>query len=176
MKRFMWVAASAMALMLMLVTITACKHHRVTANRSAGANQAASVSPTNSDILTAAEVSQVTGLQGVVLVPYEPSKGAGGDLNFALPNGKMIMLVSLLSGGTYNGLKAQPGYSRDVTGIGDEAFIGKVANMETILYFRKGSRVAGLSSFINTDNGWPGTPYVSQEQLRQMAELMLPRM
>jgi hypothetical protein len=48
--------------------------------------------------------------------------------------------------------------------------------MDSILYFRKGARGAALSSFIDTDKGWPGSPYVNQQQLRQLAALILSRM
>ena len=77
----------------------------------------------------------------------------------------------------YNQSKAQEGvYGGDVKGVGDDAFIGKVMGTGSILYFRKGARGAALSSFINTDKGWPGKPYVDQQQLRQLAALMLSRM
>jgi len=119
----------------------------------------------------------VTGLSGVTLVPPDVHKGAGGDLNFALPGGKMILLVTFLDTQNYNQSKNIPDvYGGEVHGVGDEAFIGKVMGMESILYFRKGARGAGLSSFIDTDQGWPGKPYVSQTQLRQLAALMLSRM
>jgi hypothetical protein len=133
--------------------------------------------PAYAKILTAADVAKVTGLPGVVLVPPDPHKGAGGDLNFALPNGKMILLVSFLDTNGYNQSKQMQGvYGGDVKGVGDQAFIGKVMGMESILYFMKGARGAALSSFIDTDHGWPGKPYVSQTQLRQLAALMISRM
>ncbi|MGA3162381.1 MAG: hypothetical protein ABSC77_14330 [Terracidiphilus sp.] len=78
MKRFMWVAANAMALMFMLMTITACKSNSAPVHQGVKAIPSAPVNPTNSNILTADDISKVTGLSGVVLVPYEPSKGAGG--------------------------------------------------------------------------------------------------
>jgi hypothetical protein len=165
MKRFMWGATSGMALMFMLVTTLAWAQTGVTVN------------PAYAKILTAADVSKVTGLSGVVLVPRDPHKGAGGDLNFALPNGKMILLVTFLDTKNYNDSKAMKDvYGGEVKGVGDQAFIGKVMGMESILYFLKGGRGAALSSFIDTDHGWPGKPYVSQPQLRQLAALMLTRM
>jgi hypothetical protein len=135
------------------------------------------VNPAYAKLLTAADVSKVTGLPGVQLVPRNPSKGAGGDLNFALPNGKLILMVAFLDTNAYNQSKAQKDvYGGDVKGVGDEAFIGKVMGTDSILYFLKGARGAALSSFINTDKGWPGSPYVSQPQLRQLAALILSRM
>ena len=165
MMRSMWGATSGMAIMVMLVTSLAWAQTGVTVN------------PAYAKILTAVDVSKVTGLSGVALVPPDVHKGAGGDLNFALPNGKMILLVTFLDTQNYNQSKNIPDvYGGEVHGVGDEAFIGKVMGMESILYFRKGARGAGLSSFIDTDQGWPGKPYVSQTQLRQLAALMLSRM
>jgi hypothetical protein len=176
MKRFMLRATIAMALTFLLVTIVACKQKSVTAKRSVTASQGVTAKPAYSNLLTADDVAKVTGLSGVALVPPDVHKGAGGDLNFALPNGKMILLVSFLDTNGYNQSKKMEGvYGGEVTGVGDEAFIGKVMGMESILYFRKGARGAALSSFIDTDHGWPGKPYVSQPQLRQLAALMISR-
>lgn len=165
MKRSMWGAMSVMAIAVMLAATWAWAQSGVTVN------------PAYAKLLTAADVSKVTGLSGVVLVPPDPHKGAGGDLNFALPNGKMILLVTFLDTKSYNQSKAMKDvYGGEVTGVGDQAFIGKVMGMESILYFLKGARGAALSSFIDTDHGWPGKPFVSQTQLRQLATLMLSRM
>ncbi|MGP8173799.1 MAG: hypothetical protein ACLP7O_04530 [Terracidiphilus sp.] len=165
MKRSMWGAMSVMAIAVMLAATWAWAQSGVTVN------------PAYAKLLTAADVSKVTGLSGVVLVPPDPHKGAGGDLNFALPNGKMILLVTFLDTKSYNQSKAMKDvYGGEVTGVGDQAFIGKVMGMESILYFLKGARGAALSSFIDTDHGWPGKPYVSQPQLRQLATLMISRM
>jgi hypothetical protein len=165
MKRFMWGATCGMAIMVMLMTTLAWTQTGVTVN------------PAYAKILTAADVSKVTGLSGVILSPRDPHKGAGGDLNFALPNGKMILLVTFLDTQNYNQSKAMKDvYGGEVKGVGDQAFIGKVMGMESILYFLKGARGAALSSFIDTGHGWPGKPYVSQQQLRQLAALMLSRM
>jgi len=166
MKRSKWVAMSAIVIiMIMLVTTVAWAQTVGTTN------------PAYAKILTAADVAKVTGLSGVVLVPPDVHKGAGGDLNFALPNGKMILLVTFLDTKNYNQSKQMQGvYGGDVKGVGDQAFIGKVMGMESILYFMKGARGVALSSFIDTDHGWPGKPYVSQPQLRQLAALMISRM
>ena len=165
MKRSMWGTMSVMAIAVMLAATWAW------------AQVGVAVNPAYAKLLTAADVSKVTGLSGVVLVPPDPHKGAGGDLNFALPSGKMILLVSFLDTNGYNQSKKMQGvYGGEVTGVGDQAFIGKVMGMESVLYFMKGARGAALSCFIDTDHGWPGKPYVSQPQLRQLAALMISRM
>jgi hypothetical protein len=165
MNRSMWGALTAGAIAVLFVATCAW------------AQSVAGVNPAYAKLLIAADVSKVTTLPGVQLVPRNPSKGAGGDLNFALPNGKPMLMVTFLDTDAYNQSKAQKSvYGGDVKGVGDDAFIGKVMGMESILYFRKGARGAALSSFINTDKGWPGKPYLDQQQLRQLAALMLPRM
>ena len=86
-------------------------------------------------------------------------------------------MVTFLDTDAYNQSKAQKSvYGGNVKGLGDDAFIGKVMGTESILYFRKGARGAALSSFTDTDKGWPGSPYVNQQQLRQLAVLILSRM
>ncbi|MGP8186056.1 MAG: hypothetical protein ACLQKY_08270 [Terracidiphilus sp.] len=165
MKHSAWRAISAVAIAVMMAANWAWAQSGVTVN------------PAYAKLLTPADVSKVTGLSGVVLIPRDPHKGAGGDLNFALPNGKQILLVGFLDKENYEQSKAQKSvYGGQVPGVGDDAFIGKVMGIESILYFRKGARGVALSSFIDVDHGWPGKPYVNQPQLRQLAALMLSRM
>jgi hypothetical protein len=143
----------------------------------AWAQSGVTVNPAYAKLLTPADVSKVTGLSGVKLIPPDPSKGAGGDLNFALPDGKPIFLANFQDAKYYTQMKAmKDSYGGEVQGVGDEAFIGKLMGMESILYFRKGTRSVGLSSFIDTGKGWPGKPYLDQQQLRQLAALILSRM
>ncbi len=129
MKHSAWRAISAVAIAVMMVANWAWAQSGVTVN------------PAYAKLLTPADVSKVTGLSGVKLIPRDPSKGAGGDLNFALPNGKQILLVDFLDE-NYNQTKAKKDvYGGEVQGVGEEAFIGKLMGMESILYFRKGAEV-----------------------------------
>lgn len=165
MKRSMWKAMSTMAIAVMLAATWAWAQPGVTVN------------PAYAKLLTPADVSKVSGLSGVKSIPRDPSKGAGGDLNFALPDGKQILLVTFMDTKAYAQSKAMQGvYGGEVQGVGDEAFVGKVLGMESILYFRKGTHCVALSSFIDTAHGWPGKPYLNQQQLRQLAALILSRM
>jgi hypothetical protein len=165
MRRSTWGVMSALAIAVNFATPWAWAQSGVTVN------------PAYAKLLTQADVSKVTGLPGVVLVPRDPRKGAGGDLNFALPNGKQILLVGFLDTQNYEQSKSVKSvYGGQVQGVGDDAFIGKVMGIESILYFRKGPRGVALSSFIDTGSGWPGKPYLNQQQLRQLAALMLSRM
>ncbi|MGO9642072.1 MAG: hypothetical protein ACLP1Y_12300 [Candidatus Acidiferrales bacterium] len=158
----MWGAMSAMAIAVMFVTTWA------------GAQSGVTVNPAYAKLLSPADVSKVTGFPGVKFIPQDPSKGAGGDLNFALPDGKQILLANFQDAKFYNQSKAMKQYyGGEVQGVGDEAFIGKVMGLELVLYFRKGTRSVALSSFIDMDSG---KPYLNQQQLRQLAALILSRM
>ncbi len=46
-------------------------------------------------LLTIEEVESVTGIEGIKLVPRNPQIGAGGELNFALADGSMVLMVGI---------------------------------------------------------------------------------
>ena len=81
--------------------------------------------------LTVQDVEKITGLHGVKLVPPDASKGAGGDLNFADKDGKLILMVNrnLSSDMFYSQTKnMKDTVKADITGLGDAAFIGPAGN------------------------------------------------
>lgn len=47
------------------------------------------------ELLTIKDVEAVTGIQGIKLVPRNPQIGAGGELNFALADGSMVLMVGV---------------------------------------------------------------------------------
>ena len=121
-------------------------------------------------MLSVADVEKVTGLTGVTLVPRDPSKGAGGDLNFATP-GAGVVLMALFTGSTlYEQSKAAKGYLHAmVPGLGDEAFDGpqnSPVGEPYVIYVRKGAKAFSLSAFFGKD----GKPTVSQARLRELAK------
>jgi hypothetical protein len=131
--------------------------------------------PAQADLLTPADVSKVMGVPGVKLVPYDPSKGAGGNLNFALPGGQLVLIVNSGNASLYSQAKAMKGaYAGDIKGLGDEAFSGKVMGQESVVYFRKGNRCVSLSSFFDMAHGMK--PYLTQKQLRDLAAVIVSRM
>jgi hypothetical protein len=163
MKRSMWVAMSAMA-----VGGLFCGNLGVGAIRRNG--QSGSRKTINSGRC----------LQGDRIVrgqidPAGSQKGSGGDLNFALPDGQLILMANFQDAKYYTQSKAMKDvYGGEVQGVGDEAFIGKVMGQESLLYFRKGTQSVALSSFFDMKNGIK--PYLNQQQLRQLAALILSRM
>jgi hypothetical protein len=99
--------------------------------------------------LSVQDVEKITGLQGVKLVPPDPSKGAGGDLNFANKDGKLILMVnrSLSSDAFYSQTKKSSGGFKDIQGVGDAAFIGPPGNYPYYVAFKKGKGSGTVTTF-----------------------------
>jgi hypothetical protein len=128
------------------------------------------------ELLTVEDVEGVTGIQDLKLVPKNPVKGAGGDLNFAQQDEELILMVNIQDRSMYETWKSQEGYFHaDVPDVGDEAFEGpSFGEVRYILVFRKGGKTISLSSFINMEAG--GDPFLSQDQLRELANIMVSRL
>ena len=133
------------------------------------------VGPAAEELLTADDVEQVAGLQGIKLIPRNPAIGAGGDLNFALQDNTMILTVAVQDSSMYERWKNEEGFFHAaVPGIGDEAFNGpSFGEYRYVLIFRKGKTAVSLSSFINMKAG--GEPYLNQEKLHSLAKIMISR-
>jgi hypothetical protein len=127
-------------------------------------------------LLKANDVEKVLGIQKIQLVPKNPQIGAGGDLNFALEDKTLILMVSVQKASLYNEWKNQEGFFHaEVSDIGDEAFEGpSFGNYRYILIFRKGKKAISLSSFFNMKAG--GEPFISQEKLREIAKTVISRL
>lgn len=136
-------------------------------------------------LLTPADVEKVSGLTGIKLVPRDPSKGAGGDLNFATSDGKLVLMVLVGGASLYQPSKAQKGsFHADVSGIGDEAFDGPSDDSNPfkapggtaepfLLMFRKGTSAITLSTYMNMD---AQKLYLSQDKLRELSKTMVSRL
>jgi hypothetical protein len=102
--------------------------------------------------LTVQDVEKITGLQGVKLVPPDASKGAGGDLNFANKDGKLILMSnrSLSSDMLYSQTKKMNGaFKEDIQGVGDAAFIGPPGNYPYFVAFKKGKGSGSVATFLS---------------------------
>jgi len=128
------------------------------------------------ELLTIKEVEAVTGIQGIKLVARNPQIGAGGELNFALADGSMVLMVGVQDAPMYDEWKTQEGFFHEsVADLGDEAFQGpSFGEHRYVLIFRKGGKAIALSSFFNLKAG--GEPFLSQEQLREVARIIIPRL
>jgi hypothetical protein len=127
-------------------------------------------------VITVADVEKAGALKGIKLVPKDPKIGAGGDLNFATADNKIVLIVVARDKSLLDEMKAQKGsLDAAVAGLGDEAYNGPgFGKVRYILVVRKGNRVTSLSSFMNMAAG--GKPYFTQDQLKELARKALARM
>jgi len=125
--------------------------------------------------LTIADVEKVSGEKGIKLVAYDQGKGAGGDLNFAKSDDTMFLLAQIQPKYFWNIWKGQANsFNEPVSGVGDEAFNGpKGMPANYVLFFLKGDTAFSVSSFLNS--GDTSKPYFSEEQLIELAKIMLSR-
>jgi hypothetical protein len=118
--------------------------------------------------LTVQDVEKITGLQGVKLVPRDPSKGAGGDLNFANKDGKLILMINrnLSSDMLYSQTKNMKGaVKEDIQRVGDAAFTGPAGNYPYFVSFKKGKGSGTVSTFL----GFTGT-LLLLDQVKKVAQ------
>ena len=118
--------------------------------------------------LTVQDVEKITGLQGVKLVPPDASKGAGGDLNFADKDGKLILMVNrnLYSDMLYTQTKnMKDTVKAEIRGVGDAAFIGPAGTLQYFISFRKGKGSGTVSTFLT----FTGT-LLPMDQVKKVAQ------
>jgi hypothetical protein len=127
------------------------------------------------NIVTLPEIDSISGLKGIRLVPMDSLPGAKGELNFAIDDSTLILVVDYISPEEFNGYKEQSEYIQAaVPGIGDEAFSAPAGAMQYILLFRKGDHSFLLSSFLNPDSEW-SAPFLNMEQLEKVAKTIISR-
>jgi len=122
--------------------------------------------------LSVADVQKVTGLTGLRQVPR--NEEADGDLNYARPDGKIILSVSFYPSSAYASAKSsRTGFKSNVQGIGEEAFLGPRDGPPLfILAFRKGAHTV----ILNTELESSKSTRLSTEQLTAIAKLIASRM
>lgn len=126
------------------------------------------------DILTVADIEKAASLSGVRTVPKDYGKGAGGELNFAGSDGKLVAMVMIQSGSMYANWKQRFGASAEpLSGLGDEAFRTKPGAMINYVVFRKGSHSIWIQSMGNKPNG---AQTFSAAQLTDLAKLAAGRL
>ena len=133
-------------------------------------------SAASEDLLTTDDVEKVMGVHGLKLVPKSSQMGAGGDLNFALEDDTLVLMATIQDSSTYKQWKGEEGFFHaSVPGIGDEAFEGpNFGEFRYILVFRMRDKGVCLTSFVNIAAG--GNPFLSQEQLRELAKIIVSRL
>jgi len=119
--------------------------------------------------LTVQDVEKITGLHGVKLVPADPLKGAGGDLNFANEDGKLILMVQrmLYSDALYSQTKKMNGAVKaDIGGVGDAAFTGPAGALQYFVSFKKGKGSGTVSTFMTITGG----ALLPMDQVKKVAQ------
>lgn len=166
---------SILAILVLAIGLGACKQERTTEQKAPAAPAAQPLS-TYEKLLTVADVTRVTGLQGIQAVAQNPKQGIYGDLNFHQPDGTRVLQVNFHNVVTYEGSKADKNtFHAAVSGLGDEAFEGPAGvPVPTMLFVRKGDRAVVLQ----TDYDKKAETLkllVTQEQLRELAQLIVSR-
>jgi len=129
-----------------------------------------------SDYLTVVDVEKVSGVQGIQLVDYDPSIGAGGDINFALSDGTMFLLAQIQPDSLFEEWKKGEGFFHEpIANLGDEAYSGPgLFEYQYIVYCLKKPYAIAVSSFF--DDSGSGEPYFTQEQLIELTRIILSRL
>lgn len=124
------------------------------------------------DFLTPADIESVSGIKGIKLVEKGSLRGAGGSLNFAL-NDKMYAMLVIADMDVFIEWKTMEGYAVDkIPNIGDEAYSAPGGKTQFVVFFRKGSKVGSVSSFLDSDTL---EPFLTIEQLSQLARIAVSR-
>ncbi len=127
--------------------------------------------------LAISEVEKVLGVKGVQVVPRLSRPGAGGDLNFALPSGDLVLMVTVSPGDRTRFERTRAQYRvKDIGGVGEEAFYGPPGATQYLLAFRKGDQVLSINTFFAADGGRVGDPMMTETQLTEIARLVASRM
>jgi len=117
--------------------------------------------------LTVQDVEKITGLHGIKLVPADPSKGAGGDLNFANKDGDLILMVQrmLSSDALYSQTRRMKGTVKaDIAGVGDAAFTGPAGDPQYFVSFKKGNGSGSAATFLSFSG-----PRLPLDQVKKVA-------
>jgi hypothetical protein len=131
---------------------------------------------TKADLLTAADITKVSGLAGAKLVPKNPSKGAGGDLNFATSEDKMIVMVQVVNKRDYVGYQKIDVKVTAIKGLGDQAMQGATSTYTppNQVVFTKGNTCIALTVFGDPKDF--GKNMLTIEQTIELAKIIISRM
>jgi hypothetical protein len=77
--------------------------------------------------------------------------GAGGDVNYATADGKLVVMASFFDAAAFDQMKATDDYGEALSGLGDAAFVGPLKGLVPTYFmvgFRKGDHSALLVTFL----------------------------
>ena len=127
-----------------------------------------------SELLTPADVEQVSGLTGLEAVPYDPTIGAGGDINIADGAGQLVAMLIVDSPETWDAWLTDGFTVREpvTPPVGDESFIGPSPDVSEDAYifgFLSGETAVVIDTYLDPlGNG----PILSTDDLRALAEIV----
>ena len=120
------------------------------------------------DVLSVEDLEKVSHLQNLKLVPKDPAKGAGGDLNFADTDNKLVAMIMIQDVSMYDFWEKQFGRNANpVPDLGDKGFQTKPGAFISYIVFKKGKQAIWIQSM-----GWGknGAPNFTDNQLRELAK------
>jgi hypothetical protein len=138
-------------------------------------------------LLTAGDVEKATGVKGIKAVPRGSQPGAGGNLNFTGPDGKLLVMVNFGDAQLYRKAHDQkdmtiggqtfpmPLFAHAVAGVGDEAFAAPPGPQQNVLYARRGNQAVSVSTYFSPGAPNGTKPLLQMAQLEQLARLIFSR-
>lgn len=144
-----------MGLVFVLLSSAGCSSSAPPDNRPTGnevPDNNLDIAPGAEALLTIPDVEQVSGISGLQLVPWDPSIGAGGDLNFAYSKDGKTVLVLMAQLRTQGFLQVWKEYTKvddeDIAGLGEAAFKGPLmGGHRYCIFVQDGGSALSLSSF-----------------------------
>ena len=118
--------------------------------------------------LTVAEVQSATGLANVREIERGSIPGAGGTINFARSDGKLLVLITIGNASDYAEAAKAFAQRTAVRGLGDEAFTPNSAPWA--LYVRKGGKLVGVGSGLDPATG---KQILTGAQIQELAKRVL---
>jgi hypothetical protein len=126
--------------------------------------------------LKAGDLEKATGLKGVKSIVKHALPGAGGDLNFATADDKLIVMIQVVGKSNYAGYKKYF-FKADIKGVGDEAMEGATipGQVSNLVAFTKGTECVALTAFGDAASGGKKN-MLSVAQLMGLAKVIASRM
>jgi hypothetical protein len=104
------------------------------------------------NLLTATDVEKVSGLKGVKYIQRNPHIGAGGDINFAVNDKDVVVMIQIVNKDSYEGYKQF--FKSGIKNLGDEAMQGGTLKgfPDNLVAFKKGDKCVALTVFIDKND------------------------
>jgi len=128
----------------------------------------------SAEMLTVTDVEKIGGVTGIHAVAKNQLPGAGGELNFAGADNKLILMVMVQPASMFATWKQQYGAKGEaVAGLGTDAFRSRTGEFVSYVVFLKGNTGVWIQSM-----GWKkgGAANFTTAQLEALARVALSHM